>query len=199
MRPSNGAVLFCLQLWEILLRKARNGVKMRQGSETTQEKIEQMREELRREKLKKPGLLKAAGPGQVRNVLGWFLFMLAVGALVFTLVTVYIVKSRGDVPSLPGGFSLFVVESGSMEPALNIGSVILTRKPDDARTLKQGDIVTFRTLSGHIVTHRVIETLTDNGEVKYRTKGDNIVNSPDAELLSPERVIGVFVLKIPFT
>ncbi len=30
-------------------------------------------------------------------------------------------------------------------------------------------------------------------------KGDNPINSPDEELLTPDRVIGLFAAKIPFT
>jgi signal peptidase len=70
----------------------------------------------------------------------------------------------------------------------------------DPAALKVDDIVTFRMENGVIVTHRIIEVLKDKkGKVTYRTKGDNPINSPDPELLTPDRVIARLVAKIPFT
>jgi signal peptidase len=81
-----------------------------------------------------------------------------------------------------------------------VGSVIVCAKAQHPERLAADEIVTFHTLSGAVVTHRIIEVVTDgNGNISYRTKGDNPINSPDPELLTPDRVIGVFAVKIPFT
>lgn len=163
-----------------------------------------MREQIAREKDKLRGvrvpLSKKQRIKRTLDISGQLLFAALLGVLVFSLVSVYIAKSRGEVPKILGGFSLFVVESGSMEPTLTVGSVIVAKEPNDVRSLKTGDIVTFRTPSGHVVTHRIVEVVsTQDGSVQYRTEGDNPINSPDQVLLAPERVIGVFLLKIPFT
>ncbi len=175
---------------------------MRQDKKTTDAQIEQMRLDIAREKMRETGirvpLTKKQRMKRALNILGQAAFVIAVAVLVVSLVFVYAAKSKGEVPTIFGMYSLFVVESGSMEPTLTVGSVILSRKPQHADALATGDIVTFRTGSGYVVTHRIVEVI--GGEpVKYRTKGDNPVNSPDEELLDPERVIGIFVVKIPFT
>lgn len=180
---------------------------MAQSKYTTEEQIEAMRREIEREKLKRSGNdHKGKAPGThlsrgkwLMKAAGGAVFSLLVLLLVFSIVTIYITKSKGEVPSI-AGLELFEVESGSMEPTLNVGTVILSRKPGVGSGLKVGEVVTFRTVSGAIVTHRIIEVIKNNdGSVAYRTKGDNPVNSPDQDLLSPDRVIGVFVAKVPLT
>ncbi len=175
---------------------------MRQDKRTTDAQIEQMRLLIAREKQKEMGvrvpLTKKQRVRKILNIAAQAVFSLIVAVLVFSLVSVYIAKSKGEVPTVLGAYSLFVVESGSMEPTLTVGSVILSKAPDDAGQLKSGDIVTFRTETGYVVTHRIIEVIGGD-TVMYRTKGDNPINSPDEELLVPERVIGVLVLKIPLT
>lgn len=177
---------------------------MQQGRQTTKEQIEQMRNEIAREKEKSSGvyvsLPKRLRLKRIAHISGNLLFAAILVMLVLSLVSVYIAKSRGEVPKIWGGYSLFVVESGSMEPTLTVDSVIITKEPKDVGGLETGDIVTFYTGTGYVVTHRIIEIVEDeNNSVLYRTKGDNPVNSPDEELLEPERVIGVYLLKIPFT
>ncbi|NLI94084.1 MAG: signal peptidase I [Peptococcaceae bacterium] len=180
---------------------------------TTQEQIDEMRREIQREKekflkhSKNPGSRNwtrpKAKPKQIGKVAikitGWMIFIAIVGLLASAIVSINIAKSRGEVPNFLG-LQVFSVESGSMEPTLNTGSMIISRMPKDPQRLKVNQIVTFRTLSGLIVTHRIIEVVTtSDGGIAYRTKGDNPINSPDQELLSPDRIIGVFIAKIPFT
>ena len=132
------------------------------------------------------------------KIAGWLLFSLTVLSLLAVLLSVNAAKSRGETPEL-WGFYLYRIESGSMDPTLPVGTVILARKPQDANKLQTGDIVTFQTPSAAIVTHRIIERLGDaEGKVNYRTKGDNPVSSPDPELLEPEWVMAVFLAKVPF-
>ncbi|MFA6670553.1 MAG: signal peptidase I, partial [Bacillota bacterium] len=129
----------------------------------------------------------------------WVAFSITVAVLLGTLASVNVTKSKGEIPAILG-FQLFMVESGSMEPTLPVGTVILSRQPRDKHNLKAKDIVTFRSSAGSVVTHRIIEVLTDDkGSVSYRTKGDNPISSPDLELLSPENIIAVFIMKIPLT
>jgi signal peptidase len=182
---------------------------------TTPEQIAELREEIRLEKEKTAGRrAKDAAGGKIKNpggrrtlpaastvvtVGGWVVFLSVVLLLTSTIIAVNVAKSRGELPSI-GGFQLFAVESGSMEPTLKTGSLILSRKPADPASLQEKQIVTFRTSTGYIVTHRIIEVVkTEDGGVAYRTKGDNPVNSPDQELLTPDRVIAVFRARIPFT
>lgn len=133
------------------------------------------------------------------HISGWLVFSMLVLLLAASIISINITKSRGEIPNI-WGFQLFSVESGSMEPTLPVGSLIISRRPENPGEFAGGDIVTFRTLSGFVVTHRIIEVITNpDGTVAYRTKGDNPRNSADQELLTEDRVIGKFVAKVPLT
>ena len=76
-------------------------------------------------------------------------------------------------PSLVGGRSLTVM-SGSMEPALGVGDIVINSKvsPTDVRV---GDIVTFSDPegTGKLITHRVRRVRIADGTAHVVTKGDN--------------------------
>lgn len=169
---------------------------------TTQEQIEEMRKEIlqEKEKISQRGRQKQQiNKKSVFKIGGQLLFVGVILLLVANLILIQVAKSRGEIPGILG-FHLFVVESGSMEPTLDIGAVLLSRTPKNPANLKVKDVVTFKTLSGHIVTHRIIEVVVDEeGQTAYHTKGDNPKNSVDQELLTPDRVLAVFIMKIPLT
>lgn len=180
---------------------------MTQGKYTTQEQIEAMHKEILHEKQKMAGVSTGKGSSGVRlsqrrklvKTAGWVMFSALILLLVGSIISINMTKSRGEIPNV-WGFHLFAIESGSMEPTLKVGAVIISRKLKDPEDLKAYDIVTFRTLSNAIVTHRIIEVvINDNDSKAYRTKGDNPKNTADLELLTPDRVIGVFAAKIPLT
>jgi signal peptidase len=168
---------------------------------TTDEEIEEMRKAIRLE-MKRQSDSGLRAKNKLRMLIktaGQILFFLIVILLSYSVVSAGLARSRGEVPDILG-FNLFVVESGSMEPTFNIGAVIICRRPGNPEKLKVNDIVTFKNLSGDIVTHRIVEVVRDDaGNTAYRTKGDNPRNSVDPELLTPDRVISVFVAKIPLT
>ena len=69
------------------------------------------------------------------------------------------------------GYEQYVVVSGSMEPAIPVGSLVMA-KPVKPAELQVGDVIVFYT-ERHIdtpVTHRVVENRIDEREVI--TKGD---------------------------
>lgn len=82
------------------------------------------------------------------------------------------VAAAATVPSL-FGFQSFAVLSGSMEPAIGTGDVVVVRKitPLDA---KIGDVVTFRSPEspGKLVTHRATSIQVTGETVTFVTKGD---------------------------
>jgi signal peptidase len=76
-------------------------------------------------------------------------------------------------PSLFGGRSMTVL-SGSMEPALHLGDIVIDSRvsPADVRV---GDIVTFSDpeRTGKLITHRVRRVRIAEGIAHVVTKGDN--------------------------
>lgn len=86
-------------------------------------------------------------------------------------------------------FSVNVVLSGSMEPALKTGGIIFT---DTEKTMPGiGDIITYR-LGDMLVTHRV----TDKRDSAYITRGD-ANEGEDAAPVMQEQIVGTVVFFIP--
>lgn len=113
------------------------------------------------------------------------------------LYSVFSARSRGETPDI-FGYQFYQIESGSMEPTLVIGDIILSKKYDTSQDLAINDIITFKTIEGMTVTHRIVEVTTDDaGQLVYKTKGDNENNAVDMELVIPDRIEAVMVLRLP--
>lgn len=94
------------------------------------------------------------------------------------------------------GMEVFTVLSGSMEPAYHTGGCVYVREVD-ADKLEVGDVITFRLSGSTVATHRIIETLEEDGTRMFRTKGDaneDADNSP----VTPDRIIGKVAFGLPY-
>ncbi|MBR3835749.1 MAG: signal peptidase I [Clostridia bacterium] len=85
--------------------------------------------------------------------------------------------SAGKVPSVLG-FSVLQVSTGSMEPELMTGSIVVVKKTD-AQKLKVGDIISFYStdvnILGKVNTHRIEKIEYESGTSHlpvFTTKGD---------------------------
>lgn len=100
------------------------------------------------------------------------------------------------VPSLLGGRALTVM-SGSMEPAVGVGDVVIDSRvaPVDVRV---GDIVTFPDPeeSSRLITHRVRQVRLADGVAHFVTKGDN-TNATERWELPASGSIGRVEYRIP--
>ena len=100
------------------------------------------------------------------------------------------------------GYSVCYVITGSMEPELQVGDVILIKEMS-ADQILEGFIITYESrsgsMAGNYITHRVDsvqEPLTENDEYYFRTKGD--ANSVvDAEIITIDQIKGVYQKKLP--
>ncbi len=98
-------------------------------------------------------------------------------------------------------FSAYTIVSPSMVPSINVLDVVVTKRVDDPKDLKKGDIITFNSTdyrySGVLVTHRIVNIeQTSNGEYLYTTKGDNN-NTQDASRISFNEIYGRVLFRIP--
>lgn len=124
------------------------------------------------------------------------IFSLVLLFLINILFSVFSARSRGMTPDI-FGFQFYQVESGSMEPTYEIGDILLAKKYNGKQAITVGDSITFRTLDGMTVTHRIVEITTDdNGHTAYRTKGDNPDNSVDKELVTRDRILAVIIMEL---
>ena len=93
-----------------------------------------------------------------------------------------------------GGFKPFVIASGSMEPNINIGDIVLVQSVN-IDEVEVGDIIAYQ-ISNRIVVHRVIEVLNNTGKIYLKTKGD--ANSDaDPGLVAERVVLGKITFTIP--
>lgn len=90
------------------------------------------------------------------------------------------------------GFRFVYVVSGSMEPEIATGSLCIINTNTEVKTLKEGDVIAFRSGSME-VTHRIVRVDQDG----FITKGD-ANESEDAGVVPFEHVIGKNVLWIPY-
>ena len=126
------------------------------------------------------------------KVLGWIFTVILIAVLVFCVLVVTRVKSSKK-PFL-FGYATFFVVSGSMDPTIKVGDVILIERVSSPDELQKGDIITFNgrggSLAGKVVTHRIISDGVVNG--KITTCGDanhGIADDP----ITYDDVIGRYV------
>jgi signal peptidase len=94
------------------------------------------------------------------------------------------------------GWHVDVVFSGSMKPALNVGSMVLTR-PEAVQDINVGDIITFYSpLNQELTSHRVID-VESGPSLGFHTKGD-ANEEADPFIVPAENVLGTICLQVPY-
>ncbi len=122
------------------------------------------------------------------------IFKYTVNTILVLLVMLGIFVVFSFVP-FPGNYKIFVVESGSMEPAIHTGSLIFV-KPET--NYKVGDIITRKTNNSKItITHRIVKKEKQEGKIIFDTKGD-ANNAPDEANFSQDDIIGQEKVAIPW-
>ncbi|MGL4344442.1 MAG: signal peptidase I [Cellulosilyticaceae bacterium] len=110
--------------------------------------------------------------------------LLAIGLIWFT---------SGLFPIYPSA-----IATGSMEPMIKPGDVILVEKISDVEDLNQlqvNEVIQFRR-DDILITHRIVEIIEVDGRKEYRTKGDNN-SAEDSRLVKMEEVKGRYKACIP--
>lgn len=90
------------------------------------------------------------------------------------------------------------IATGSMEPMIYPGDVVLVDKVSDMEELEAigvGDVIQFKR-GDILINHRIIEIVDQEGQKVYRTKGDNN-SAEDRELVKLEDVKGTIIQVIP--
>lgn len=111
------------------------------------------------------------------------------------LISAYrVYKGKEIIPNILGFYG-FTVSTGSMEPAINTGDYMISRKVN-SDDIKVGDIITFIE-EDTIITHRVSEIISKQDEERiFVTKGDGNNVEDDTRVMS-ENVVSKHVFKIP--
>lgn len=109
--------------------------------------------------------------------------------LIFSILLIWF--TSGLFPLYPS-----VIATGSMEPLIKPGDVIIIEKisKDNVKNLTEGDIIQF-TSNNATICHRIIEVIEPVS--KYRTKGDNN-NVADSEILTVDHIQGIVRTHVPY-
>lgn len=118
------------------------------------------------------------------NFISWIFIGVVIILLFYTL---------SSNTTLFGGYKSYLVLSGSMEPTIMTGDIIITHENP---SYYKNNVVTFNTKDGRIVTHRIIKTVTRGGKDLFMTKGD-ANRSEDEALISPNQIIGKVAFIVP--
>ena len=136
--------------------------------------------------------IKLAGIKNIPNILYWIVIALLILVTVATVLT---------TQKTPGGYRLFVVQSGSMEPTIKTGSIVLVVSQ---KQYKENDVVTFLIDPNaklkdikSTATHRIIKVIEKDKNINYTTKGD-ANKSADPNTINQAQVLGKVMITIPF-
>lgn len=102
--------------------------------------------------------------------------------------------SSKNGPRVIGGYSAFLVLTGSMEDVIPKGSLVITKSVDPSE-LKVGDDITYMVSENTTVTHRIIdieEEYLNTGERAFYTQG-TMNTEPDRNPAAAVNVVGKVV------
>lgn len=146
------------------------------------EKLESLFKEEFKEKNTK---VKKSPLQKIRDVLVSIFTIIVIIACWYAIIVKMILKV--DVPMI-GGYSALIVLSGSMEPTIMTGEVIVIRSEPEYEV---GDILTYREGS-ILVTHRIVDETTTT----FTTRGD--ANNTNDDPIEKTQAIGKTIFHIPY-
>ena len=141
---------------------------------------------------------KSPAKNKVLTIVGTILCIILIPVLLINITL--IAKSymnKDEVPSVGGVFPMIVL-TDSMHPVIKSGDLIIC-KTAEAEDVVVGDVISFYDPMGSgtsVVTHRVMEVVTEDGKISFRTKGDNN-NAEDTVLVPDKNLIGIYKSRIP--
>lgn len=118
----------------------------------------------------------------------------AISYIFYTIVAIIAIFLIVPLLPIPGNYQILTVLSGSMEPAIHTGSIVIIKPTDN---YKIGDIITFGKTEKTPTTHRIHDIKVNAGNPVYTTKGD-ANNAPDNREISNNEVVGKVLFSVPY-
>lgn len=108
------------------------------------------------------------------------------------LIIMLLVAGVLVIPPLLGCKNMAVL-SGSMEPKIGVGALVVARetKPE---LLEVGDVITYRLSGDTLVTHRIIEIRAAEKNVLTRGDANDI---PDGAPVPYDKIVGKVLFSVP--
>lgn len=133
---------------------------------------------------------------KVLNLIGNILYVLLFIIVILLLIVVILQRVSDNSISL-GGYRLFTVATGSMEPKYKVGDILIS-KQIDPNEIQIGDDIVYKGDEGSfkdkVVTHQVISIREENGDKKITTKG--IANTEEDPEIDSSQVYGKVIYKV---
>ena len=140
--------------------------------------------------------LKKIKENKALKVIGNIIYILLFIIVILMLVVVILQRVSDNSISF-GGYRLFTVATGSMEPEYQVGDVLISQEID-TNEIQVGDNIVYRGNTGSfkdkIVTHQVVSIREENGEKKITTKG--IANVEEDPEIDGSQVYGKVIYKV---
>lgn len=97
---------------------------------------------------------------------------------------------------IKNNYKLYSVMSGSMEPTIGVGSLIISQP---SSKYEVGDIITFRpnNATNQTTTHRVNSIDQSEDFIRYYTKGD-ANSSVDSNYVTKDKIVGKYLFQVPY-
>ena len=129
----------------------------------------------------------------LRKIISVILFIFLTFILIYniTIISQSIINPN-KTPSF-FGIKTYTIVSGSMQPELNIGDIVIVKEVNDLE-LNINDVISYRN-GQNVVTHRIVRINYVDGQKQYITKGD-YNNVEDSIVLTIDSIEGKVVNKI---
>ncbi len=124
----------------------------------------------------------------VKKIIFIFVFSILLIIFAFNLYNFVNLKILKKDLTTINGYALLQVATGSMEPTINAGDIIVI--DTIVYDYKKGDIVTFYDVNGSFVTHRIV----DINPKQMITKGDS--NNTEDEPIPTKNLVGRYMFKL---
>lgn len=129
---------------------------------------------------------------KVLTVIGTVLCIILAPILIINCILIAKSFTSDEVPSVAGALPLIVL-TDSMYPVIESGDLIICHTAE-AEEIEVGDVIAFFDPAGNgstIVSHRVLEVTEQDGQIAWRTKGDNN-NTEDRLLVTADKLVAVY-------
>ncbi|MCR4275552.1 MAG: signal peptidase I [Candidatus Wolfebacteria bacterium] len=124
------------------------------------------------------------------KILNIIYYVFLVCAVTLILLLLFFVLSANSKTKI------LIVQSGSMEPAIKTGGIVVINPNDN---YKAGDIITFGKISKveTPTTHRIVKTEIKDNQIIYITKGD-ANNGTDLREVKKSDIVGKVIFSLPY-
>lgn len=124
-----------------------------------------------------------------KKIIGIIVTILLGIIVTYNVYNLYSLKILHKDLATVNGYGILEVVSGSMEPTIHVGDMIIINTKD--KNYQEGNIITFYDSEGTFTTHRIIKMEGD----KIVTQGDNN-DSEDNYDLTRDKVVGKYVWRL---